>query len=231
MKPLFTEEEFGVAKGKQLLPLSCEKCGKTFYETKTRIKTTRKLKPKKMRFCSHFCSSSRKITTVNVVCDQCGMSIQKPIRCIKRTKHNFCSKSCAAKYHNKYNINRKSTGSKRSKLEVWLESQLTSTYPKYEFHFNRRDAINAELDIYIPELKLAFELNGIFHYEPIYGQDKLDRIQTNDTRRMQACYEKGIELCIIDTSKFTYFKPDKAQKYLNIITKIMQEVSVRDCDV
>ena len=83
-------------------------------------------------------------------------------------------------------------------------------FPSLEFHFNRKDTINSELDIYIPSLKIAFELNGIFHYEPIYGPEKLGQINNNDERKMQACIEHGIELCLIDVSTLTYFKPEKA---------------------
>ena len=36
----------------------------------------------------------------------------------------------------------------RSKLEKWLEEQLIKMYPNLEIHFNRKDAINSELDIY-----------------------------------------------------------------------------------
>jgi len=104
---------------------------------------------------------------------------------------------------------------------VWLEQQLTTLYPSLEFHFNRKDAINAELDIYVPSFKLAFELNGIFHYEPIFGTDKLTQIQNNDHRKYQACIERNIELCLIDVSSFTYFKPDGAKKYLNIISELL----------
>lgn len=106
-------------------------------------------------------------------------------------------------------------------MEIWLEGQLPKLYPKLEFHFNRKDTINSELDIYIPSLKLAFELNGIFHYEPIYGQKKLGQIQNNDNRKFQACLEKDIELCIIDVSGLKYFKPDKVQEYLDIITSVI----------
>ena len=74
---------------------------------------------------------------------------------------------------------------------------------------------------YLPKLNLAFELNGIFHYEPIFGESKLDRIQNNDNRKFQACLENGIELCIIDTSSQKYFKEKSSQKYLDIITNLV----------
>jgi hypothetical protein len=69
----------------------------------------------------------------------------------------------------------------------------------------------------VPHINLAFELNGIFHYEPIFGEDKLIQIKNNDARKYQACLEKSIELCIIDTSSLKNFKPNKATEYLCII--------------
>ena len=78
-----------------------------------------------------------------------------------------------------------------------------------------------ELDIYIPSLKLAFELNGIYHYEPIHGSDKLNKIQNNDNRKFQACAEQGISLCIIDTSSQSYFKENTSEKFLKIIINII----------
>jgi hypothetical protein len=104
---------------------------------------------------------------------------------------------------------------------VWLENQLLSTYPNLDIVYNGKETINSELDIYIPSLKLAFELNGIFHYEPIYGQDKLSATQNNDCRKFQACLEQGIEMVIMDVSSLKYFKPQNAEKYLNIIKKIL----------
>jgi hypothetical protein len=68
---------------------------------------------------------------------------------------------------------------------------------------------------------LAFELNGIFHYEPIYGDNKLEQIQNNDNRKFQACLEKNIELCIIDTSQLKYFKEKNCLKYLEIVQSVV----------
>jgi hypothetical protein len=95
------------------------------------------------------------------------------------------------------------------------------------FHFNRKDTINGELDIYIPDLKLAFELNGVFHYEPIYGPKKLKDVRTNDNRKFQACLERGIELCIVDVSKVVHFKESKAKEFLDIVQNIMRTKMLR----
>jgi hypothetical protein len=152
-----------------------------------------------------------------VQCDQCHTSFKKGLCDIKRSPHHFCSKSCAAKWNNAH----KTKGTRVSKLETWLTSKLPKLYPDLEFHFNRKDAINGELDIYVPSLKLAFELNGIFHYIPVYGPEKLASMQSNDARKVQACIERGISLCVIDVSYQKYFKEQSSMKFLAIIQNII----------
>ena len=216
MIPLFTEEEFNNAKSRQKLALQCRHCGETFYKPKNEIKKTGYRK-EKYDYCSNKCQRLFECPPIYIKCEQCDKEIKKTKSQIKKTKHHFCSQSCSCTYSNTH----KTKGTRTSKLEKWLATKLPILYPNLEFHFNRKDAINSELDIYIPSLKLAFELNGIFHYEPIYGSDKLSKIQNNDQRKFQACLEQGIELCIIDTSKHKYFKEQTCLPYLKIIQDIL----------
>ena len=205
---------------RELIPLQCELCNTTFYRTKHEVVRAIKTKKKTQyncKFCSRSCRDKSRTTRLQVECKLCNSIFEKFLYEIKKSKNNFCSSSCAATYNNTH----KTKGTRKSKLECWLETKLPMLYPSLEFHFNRKDAINSELDIYIPSLKLAFELNGIFHYEPIYGAEKLGQIQNNDTRKFQACIENKIELCIIDTSKLSYFKESSAIKFLDIITRII----------
>jgi hypothetical protein len=224
MKPLYTQAEFDAANSRDSLPLQCEHCGNPFLRVKNDIQTglreTREGKPKNRNSCCSLkCSSLFKHNlSVEATCEQCGKPVKKIQSQAKKTKHNFCSQSCAAKYHNAH----KTTGTRVSKLERWLQEQLPLLFPGLEFHFNRTDAINAELDIYVPSIRLAFELNGIFHYEPIYGPEKLGRIQNNDERKVLACAEHGIGLCIVDISSVSYFKPTKAQKFLDIVANLIR---------
>jgi len=96
-------------------------------------------------------------------------------------------------------------------------------YPDLKILYCDKTAINSELDIYIPSLNLAFELNGVYHYEPIHGQNKFEQIQNNDNRKFQACIEYGIELAIIDVSNLKYFKENNCLKYLSIIQNIISQ--------
>lgn len=130
---------------------------------------------------------------------------------------SYCGYSCRSKFYQSH----KTDGDNRSKLERWIEIQLGLLYPNLEIHYSKRDAINAELDIYIPSLRLAFELNGIFHYEPIYGEARLKSAQSNDKRKFQACLENNIELCIIDTSSVHRFTSNRGKEFLKIITNIL----------
>lgn len=221
MKPLYTQAEFDTAKSRDKLPLECKSCGNPFLKSKNNIYSSLKGHPRfKLDFCSWRCGAQYrfKLSTSAIRCYQCDSPFIKTLSQIKQTKHNFCSQSCAAKWHNAH----KTKGTRVSKLERWLQEQLPRLFPGLEFHFNRTDAVNAELDIFIPSLKLAFELNGIFHYEPIYGPEKLGRIQNNDERKMQACLERNIELCVIDVSSSAYFKPARVQKFLDIIVNIIK---------
>jgi hypothetical protein len=214
MITLYTNDDFNQAKSYDRLPCKCEICDKIFYKTKREIiDVLRNKKDRIGKYCSNKCKRSQ----LTVKCSNCGKLFHKTPSAIKKTNHNFCSQSCSATYQNTH----KTVGSRRSKLESYLEEQLTILYPELEIHYNRKDAINSELDIYIPSLKLAFELNGIFHYEPIFGEGKLQQIQNNDQRKFQACIEQGIEMCIIDSSSFEYFKINGAVKYLHIITTII----------
>jgi hypothetical protein len=169
-------------------------------------------------FCSPKCKSlyygrSSKL----VICLNCSAEFYKEnAHCLKSPKH-FCSQSCSATYNNKH----KKYGNRRSKLEIYIEEQLTVLYPSLHIDYNKKEAINSELDIYIPSLKLAFELNGIFHYEPIFGSDKMDKIKSNDISKSKSCIDKGIDLCVIDASSLKYFKPSNAQKYLDIVVEIV----------
>lgn len=175
------------------------------------------------KYCNKFCfgkAHSNKTGDIKVInCAQCNKEIVKR-RCDRNASisgRSYCNKSCAATYNNTH----KTKGNRRSKLEIWLEEKLKATYPTLDLLFNDKSAINSELDVYIPSLKLAFELNGIFHYEPIYGADKLSQIQNNDNRKFQACLEKGIELCIIDTSTHKYVTTKSSQKYIDIVESVV----------
>ncbi len=203
------------------MPFQCEKCEKVFYKQNKYVKSVIKHKLNKFRFCSTICSGLSQINSITLKCVQCTNTFVRWPSQIKLSKsgNHFCSLTCAGIYNNAH----KTHGTRRSKLEIWLEDQLKITYPNLIILYNNKETINSELDIYIPSLKLAVELNGIFHYEPIFGFDKLSSIQNNDDRKFQACLEQKIELLILDTSALKKFKLENAKRYWLIINSIIDQ--------
>jgi hypothetical protein len=220
-QPVYNNLSFKQAKGSVLFDLICTGCNKDIKRTKNSILNSLSKGISEL-YCSSGCAAkttSKKKRPVISNCVQCGKQVSTYLTTYNKskTKRFFCNKSCAATYNNTC----KQHGTRVSKLEKWLQDKLTVLYPNLEIHYNRKDAINSELDIFIPKFKLAFELNGIFHYEPIHGKRLLERSQNNDQRKMQACHERNIELCVIDTSSQKYFKESTSNIFLDIITKII----------
>jgi hypothetical protein len=111
----------------------------------------------------------------------------------------------------------------RSKIELWLEKELKRIYPKIKFEFNNRTEVGLELDIYLPEHKIAFELNGPFHYYPIFGRAKLNQQKKRDRTKIISCYEAGIDLYVVDITDQKEVNDETCQLYLDEIIEIIDQ--------
>lgn len=157
------------------------------------------------------------VKTITLNCQNCGEQFEKRLSLYKEGANHFCNQSCANTYTNKH----RPQGIRLSKLEKWINPRLQERYPSLDIHFNRKDAIESELDIYVPSLKLAFELNGELHYQPVFSEEHLRSIQENDKEKQQKCLEKGIELIVVDTSNLKYLTTKRGHRYLRKITEII----------
>ena len=215
MNILYTKEQFNQAKLHHKLQLKCGYCNNSFLRKKCQILDN--IKNKTNPFCCRQCYYNSMKTKITCKCKHCNTIIIKNPFEINKYKNIFCSQKCKGKYYSQFN-----KAFRRSKLEKWLETQLIKTFPDLPIHFNDRKTIKQlELDIYIPLLRLAFEINGPCHYEPIFGTDNFKKIQDRDKQKLIECYKNDIELCIINTRQQRNFTEKTSQKYFKIIKTLI----------
>lgn len=87
--------------------------------------------------------------------------------------------------------------------ETILYHIVESLYPNVDIlrHHRPKWLNNLELDIYIPNKKLAFEYQGIQHFKAVDhwgGQQQLEKQQQHDRVKKQICQELGIKLICIN---------------------------------
>lgn len=205
----------------QPVPLNCCECNILYYKSP---RIARSFRDQEKNFCSRECLDKHNTTAVTNPCGYCSKMVTRRLAEHKKAKrHIFCNHSCAAKYNNKH----KTTGTRRSKIECYIDEQLKILYPQLNIVTNSVSLMNFELDFYFPELRFAIELNGIVHYEPIYGVDKFERIQNNDKQKMLRCSELGIELMVINVSEQGRFTIPSSQRYLDIIKEQLDSIMKR----
>lgn len=126
---------------------------------------------------------------------------------------HFCSRSCSAQYNNR---RKKFGATRRSKAEDYLCKLLRRDFPHLTLVQNDRSLLPSglEIDIFIPSLKLAIELNGPMHYYPLFGESKLKKIQAADVQKQLEIQSVGCNLLVVDISAYGYFK--KAQSVLEV---------------
>jgi hypothetical protein len=131
------------------------------------------------------------------------------------TNKKYCNGSCRNKDLNKHKNGLKSYA------EKILVSKLKLNFPDWIIHENDRKILNGlELDVYIPNIKLAIEWNGIYHIEPIKGEEILQKIIKKDNTKIEMCKNLGINLIVI--SDRTSHKKFIEETTNDIVEKLQQ---------
>jgi hypothetical protein len=167
-------------------------------------------KMKEQKFCSIFCYKLS-LEKTKKYCKNCNTELTA------KWAKDFCGRSCAASYNNK----NRDYGYRRSKLEEHIENIVKSKTDK-TILFNDKTVIGSELDIYVPDLKLAIEIQGVFHYQPVFGNKKFESIKRNDADKRLKCKELGITLVEIDTREQKQFTIQSSQKYVDIVLNLIE---------
>lgn len=203
MKLLTSPEEFAALDRQGLAKMLCLHCNKLFPLEKYRVQ--RAAERGTGKYCSQTCARHARRTSQEVPCANCKTIFRKHGVELKRTSNHFCSRSCSAQFNNRH----KNLGaSRRSKAEDYLSDLISRDFPSLEIIQNDRALLSSglEVDIIIPRLKLAIELNGPVHYFPLYGEIKLEKIRASDTTKQIELQAIGYNLLVVDISAYGYFK-------------------------
>jgi hypothetical protein len=210
-------DDFGT---REKVLIFCDGCQKPVQKIKHHIEIALFHDGQKRLFCTVQCYGRTNVVKVSIPCGQCGKQIEKFPRELQKSKSGkgFCSRSCGTKYSNA----NKKHGTTRSKLEVFIESKIKSDFPDLPTLYNDKTTIGLELDFIFPSIKLAVEINGIFHFEPIHGVERLERVQNRDKSKYALCRNLNHELIVIPTTKSRYTAKDQETVW-NGIKEILED--------
>ena len=146
-------------------------------------------------------------------------------KCDNNSDHNFKIKS--DNYYSRLNLNNKlcticfPIGDLKSIKEKEVYEIIKSIY-FYEIIESYRDGL--EIDIFIPELKLGFEFNGLYYHSDKFKDKNYHIDKTNHFK------ERGIRIIHIWEDDWVYKKEIIKSQILNIIG-LSNKIGARKCDV
>lgn len=177
---------------------ACDHCGVAFPLTsaqKWKIKNSLN----KQHFCSRRCRGLASRRRITQACGICGEEVERPMSEFRKSRSGrvFCSPQCGTIWSNyqgkKFN--------RPSQLESRIIESLWKDFPGLEIDANQNRRMGAELDIYLPQLNLAIEINGPHHYMPLRNSmSKLIATIKNDLRKIRMAKEADIKLYVLNSS-------------------------------
>jgi len=100
-----------------------------------------------------------------------------------------------------------------SKIEKFLKEGLTSEGYDVIFHMKGLiPAENLEVDLFVPSLKTAIEIDGPAHFLPIWGEDSLQKNIRSDAKKSGLILSKGY--CMIRVKQINKMYLKKAREKL-----------------
>ena len=151
-------------------------------------------------FCSRNCRAKSQQRRHTDNCKVCGKEVTRLMSQVRKSISGniFCGPQCGSIWSNwqgpKFN--------NPSKLEIDIVAQLHKDFPKLKIKTSDNQVIGSQLDIWIPKLNLAIEINGPHHFMPLRGEvEKYLNTLKNDIRKWSAARDAGIKLYVLNSSE------------------------------
>lgn len=111
-----------------------------------------------------------------------------------------------------------------SKLEKFLLQQLIKDGYKPEFH-KEQSLVNTKLqiDIFLPKMNVAIEVDGPSHFLPVWGDDSLNRNKKYDNKKTGLILGKG--LVLIRVQQLKDFSKSRALIFYQELKQHLQDIS------
>ena len=111
-----------------------------------------------------------------------------------------------------------------SKLEKFIHKNLLSL--GYQVQFHKEQSLlttKLQIDLFLPTINTAIEVDGPSHFEPVWGKDSLNRNISYDQKKEGLITGKGWHLIRIKQLKD--FSPTRGQLIVEKLTKLLDECS------
>jgi very-short-patch-repair endonuclease len=110
-----------------------------------------------------------------------------------------------------------------SKLEIYLLKNLIAAGHKVEFH-KEQTLVNTRLqiDLFLPSINTAIEVDGPSHYAPVWGEDVLQKNIKYDNKKNGLILGKGLYLVRIKQNKD--FSNARAKIVLDRLLNIIEQI-------
>lgn len=114
---------------------------------------------------------------------------------------------------------------KGSKLELYLLDKLLKDGYKVDFHKEQTlSNTKLQIDLFLPKLNIAIEVDGLSHFEPVWGSETLKRNKKYDNKKTGLILGRGLVLIRIKQLKdFSRARADVIYKDLLIQIQNIQQ--------
>jgi very-short-patch-repair endonuclease len=114
-----------------------------------------------------------------------------------------------------------------SKLEKKIQQILIAAKIKFESH--KKNLVTSvqklEIDLYLPELLTIIEVDGLSHFEPIWGEEHLEKQQKFDSQKDGLLLSKGFNIIRIE-NKSNSMAISKIEDLKDELLKYLEEIKV-----
>ena len=150
------------------------------------------------------------------------------LKCDNNKNHNYDIDTCVYKLRLKYKticctkcnpINNLKSG-----IEIEIQEFIQKNYNNVIFN-DRKIIRPYELDVYLPDLKLGFEFNGLFWHSELY------RNKNYHYQKTESSEKQGIKLIQIYEDDWLYKKDIIKSRILNLLNKTPNRIYGRKCNI